>query len=112
MAWIRDLAIILLAIEAFIVALVPLLIVGGLVYGMWWLLRRENLPAWLKMAQAYLDLACAYVKLAMAHVIRPFIWIQTTLATAHAWLETLTQFAKDFGRRDVRHRTSDVRRRT
>ncbi len=103
MAWIRDLAIILLAIEAFIVALLPLVVVGGLVYGVWQLLRRENLPTWLKMAQAYLDLGLAYVELAMAYVIQPFIWIQTTTATIQGWLEALSRLG---------HRTQDIGRET
>lgn len=86
MAVLRDLSLILLAVEAFVMALFPLLLLGGLVYGLWWLRQHENLPSWLKLAQAYLSLASSYVKLAMAVVIKPVLVVHAILATVQRWL--------------------------
>jgi hypothetical protein len=94
MNWIRDFALILLAAEAFFVALVPLVLCGGLVYGLWWLQRHENLPTWLQLARAYLSLARSYVELAMCIVVQPILRVHTALATVQGWLEGVTKFVK------------------
>jgi hypothetical protein len=86
MNWIRDLAVVLLAVEAFFIALVPLALLGGLVYGLWWLLRHENLPSWLRVVQAYLSLAQAYIELAMQTLTSPILRVHATLATVRRWL--------------------------
>jgi hypothetical protein len=86
MAVLRDLSIILIAIEAFFLALAPLLILGALIYGLGWLQRHENLPSWLKLAQAYTSLGQACVELAMAAIVRPFMLIHSALATVQRWL--------------------------
>ncbi len=80
MAVLRDLSIILIAIEAFIIASVPLVVLGALIYGLGWLQRHENLPHWLKMARAYESLGQAYVELAAAYVVRPFLFVHSVLA--------------------------------
>lgn len=87
----RDLSLILLAVESFILALIPLALCGGLVYGLWWLRRRENLPRWLQLAQAYLTLARAYVELAMAVVVKPILALNSALATAQGWLSVIAK---------------------
>jgi hypothetical protein len=97
MATLRDLSLILLAAEAFVLALVPLVLLGGLVYGLWWLHRHENLPSWLRLAQAYLALGRAYVELAMRAVIRPILLVHSILGTVQGWLGAVAEFAK--GRR-------------
>lgn len=81
----RDLSIMLLAAAGFVLALIPLALFGGLVYGLWWLQRHENLPSWLKVAQAYVDLGRAYVELAMKVVARPVLLARAVLATVQAW---------------------------
>jgi hypothetical protein len=91
MTTLRDLSLILLSIEAFILALVPLALFGGLVYGLWWLQRHENLPTWLKIAQAYLALGRAYVELAMRAVVRPILFVHSTLATIRGWLSVVAK---------------------
>jgi len=91
MAIIRDLALILLALEAFVVALIPLALVGVLVYGAGWLLRRDHLPAWLKVAQAYLALGRAYVELAMAAIVKPILVIHSILAFIRNWLNAIVK---------------------
>lgn len=83
---VRDLSLILLAAVGFVAALVPVVLLGGLVYGAWWLQRHENLPSWLKVAHAYLDLARAYVELAMEVVVRPVLLVHTAIVTIQAWL--------------------------
>ena len=94
MGWIRDLSVILLAIEVFVMALLPLVLFGGLVYAFWWLQRRENLPAWLKLVQAYIALVQAYVELAMATVVRPILKVHAALATVRGWLGALANLAR------------------
>jgi uncharacterized membrane protein len=86
MAVLRDLSIILIAIEAFFLALAPVMILGAAIYGLGWLQRHENLPRWLKMAQTYESLGQAYVELAAAYIVRPFVFALSTLATVQRWL--------------------------
>ena len=95
MGLLSNLSIILLAIEAFILALIPLVLFGGLVYGMWWLQRRENLPRWLKLAQAYLAQGQYYVEMAMGAVVRPILLIHSIAATVQNWLGAIGRFAKE-----------------
>ncbi len=90
----RDLSIILLAIEAFILALVPLALFGGLVYGLWELLKHERLPSWLKLAQAYLELGLAYVELAMAVIVRPILLVHSALATVQGWFSAVAKLVE------------------
>ena len=86
MAVLRDLSIILIAVEAFLIALMPVVVFGALVYGLWWLQRHKNLPSWLKLAQAYTSLGQAYVELAMAAIARPFLFVHSVLAMVQRWL--------------------------
>ncbi|RLC61017.1 MAG: hypothetical protein DRI80_09755 [Chloroflexota bacterium] len=86
MTLLRDLSLILLAGEVFIMALVSLALLGGAVYGLWYLQRHENLPSWLRLAQAYLALGRAYVELAMQAVVRPILLLHSILATVRGWL--------------------------
>ncbi len=86
MAVLRDVALILLAVEAFALALIPLALLGGLVYGLSWLQRHENLPAWLKLCQAYVSLGLGYVQALMALLVRPIVWVHRALATVQGWL--------------------------
>lgn len=94
MSFLRDLSIILLAVEMFAMALMPLMLFGGLVYGLWWLQRHENLPSWLKLAQAYLAMGRAYVELAMRAVVRPILLLHSVLATVQGWLGATAKFVK------------------
>ena len=94
MTTLRDLSLILLAVEAFALALVPLVLLGGAVYGLWYLQRHENLPSWLKVAQAYLALGRAYVELAMRAIIRPILLVHSLLATVQGWLGAIAMLAK------------------
>jgi len=94
MAVLRDLSLILLATGAFFLALIPLTLLGGLVYGLWWLQRHENLPSWLQIAGAYLELGRSYVELAMAIVIRPILFANSILARIQEWLGAIAMVAK------------------
>jgi hypothetical protein len=95
MSLLRDLALILLAIEAFILALVPLVIFGGLVYGAWWLRRHEHLPRWLHLARTYLELGRRYVELAMAFVVRPIFAVSTFVAKIQGGVDSLRKEETD-----------------
>lgn len=95
MGLLGDLSLILLAVEAVVIALVPLVLFGGLVYGLWWLQRHENLPSWLRVAQAYLTLSQAYVERAMQTVARPFFLTHSMLATVRGWLAAIAKLGGD-----------------
>ena len=94
MNWVRDFALILLAAEAFIMALIPLALFGGLVYGMWWLQRHENLPSWLQLIRSYLKLVQSYVELAMRMLVSPILKVHAALATVQGWLDGITKLLK------------------
>lgn len=96
MTILRDISLILLAVEAFVLTTVPLVLFGGLVYGLWWLQRHDNLPSWLGLARAYLALGRAYVELAMAAVVRPLLLVHSILSAVLGWLGALV---KSGGRR-------------
>ena len=52
----------------------------SLVYGLAWLQRRDHLPAWLKVAQAYVGLGQGYIQWLMALLVRPVFWSHRALA--------------------------------
>lgn len=85
----RDLALMILAAEAFVLVLVPLMVLGGLIYGLGWLQQHERLPTWLKVAQAYVGLGLSYVELAMAMAVRPILFIHSVTALIQRWLGAL-----------------------
>ncbi len=85
----RDLSLILLASGTFIFTLIPLALFGGLAYGMWWLLKHENLPSWLYMIHEYVSLGLSYVERAMQALVKPVMRVHTTLANIQGWLEYL-----------------------
>jgi hypothetical protein len=95
MAILRDLSVILIAIEAFIIALVPIVVLGALIYGVGWLRRHENLPHWLKMVRAYESLGQAYVELAATYIVRPFLFVHSGLATVQRWLTLIVKTGDD-----------------
>ncbi|MGD9002623.1 MAG: hypothetical protein PVF04_08160 [Anaerolineae bacterium] len=86
----RDLSVILLAVEAFIFALIPLALFGGLVYGVWKLRRHRNLPTWLGIARSYLMTALSYVELAMQAVTKPVFAVHRAFANVEVWIRTVT----------------------
>jgi hypothetical protein len=91
MAVLRDLSIILLAVAMFAMALVPLAVFGGLVYGLGWLGRHEHLPSWLRLAQAYVTLGRAYVERAMRAVVSPIMAVHSIMATVQGWLRAIAK---------------------
>jgi hypothetical protein len=95
MAVLRDIAIIIIAVEMFVFALVPITLVGALVYGAWLLRKHENLPSWLKLAQAYLALGLGYVQLAMAIIVRPILMINSAVATVRGWVAGIAKAGGD-----------------
>jgi hypothetical protein len=90
MSVLRDLSVILLAAQAFVFILIPLALFGGLVYGVWTLLRHQNLPTWLRVAREYLMTGLSYIELAMEAVARPFFAVHRTFATVETWIRAIT----------------------
>lgn len=88
MSVLRDLSIILLAGEVFVLALLPLAALAAAVYGLWWLQRRDHAPAWLAVGRAYGELSLAYVRLAMGIAVRPILALHSALATVNRWLRS------------------------
>ena len=91
MTVLRDLSIILLAVAMFGMALVPLAVFGGLVYGLGWLGRHEHLPGWLRLARAYVGLGRAYVERAMQVAASPVMAVHSTVATVRGWLHAIAK---------------------
>ena len=91
MSVLRDVSVILLAVEAFVLVFVPLAIFGGLVYGLWWLRRHENLPSWLKIMRAFFDRACQVIETGMSTVVRPIFAIHSAVATVKGWLKVINR---------------------
>ena len=87
----RDASIILLAVEAVVLVFVPMAIFGGLVYGLWWLRRHENLPSWLKIMRAYFDRACEVTEMGMSVIVRPIYAIHSAVATVQGWLKVINR---------------------
>ena len=86
MAFLRDLALILFAFMAAMPVLALAVVIGALIYGLWWVNRPERLPGWLKLGRAYVDIGQAYVELAMAQVVKPILWLGDALAQVQRWL--------------------------
>lgn len=91
MSVLRDVSIIFLAVEAFVLMFVPVAIFGGLVYGLWWLRRHENLPAWLKIVRVYFDRACEIAEMGMSVAVRPIYAIHSAVATVQGWLKVINR---------------------
>ncbi len=87
----RDVSVILLAGQAFLCTLVPLALSAGVVCGVWWLRRRQNLPAWLRTGREYLNTGLSYVDLAMAGVTKPIFAVNKAFATVRAWIRVITR---------------------
>lgn len=85
----RDASVILLAAEVFLFGLIPLLIFGALVYGVWWLRRHRNLPTWLRRTHCTFDLGLSYVELGMRRIAWPIVWAHRTWASLRAWTRVL-----------------------
>lgn len=92
---IRDIALILLAAEAFVLGLLPLTILGALIYGLTWVRRHENLPGWLRSAQVYLGIAGSYADAVCAAIVRPVLLIHAVLARVSSWLRAIAEAGGD-----------------
>jgi len=81
----RDVSVILLAAEAFLFALIPLVFFGALVYGVWWLRMHRNMPTWLSAARAYLGLGLSYVETGMDALAKPVIVAHGVASRVEGW---------------------------
>lgn len=91
MSILRDVSVIILSAGAFIFTLIPLALSGAVVYGVWRLLRHQNLPTWLRTAREYLTLGLSYVDLAMDAVTKPLFAVNAAFARVAGWIRVLTK---------------------
>jgi len=89
MGVLRDISVILLAFLTFVVMLVPLVVFGGLTYGVWTLLRHRNLPTWLRVGREYLLMGLSTINLAMEAVARPVFKVREAAANVEGWIQAL-----------------------
>jgi len=94
MTVVRDVSIILLAIVAMLLATMPMMLLGALVYSLMRLARHRNLPAWLGLVNAYVSLAQAYVELGMATVARPILAASSARAGLQGWLAAVVSMLR------------------
>lgn len=95
MATLRDVSLILLAVSVFVMGLVPLTLLGGLAYGVWWLRRHDNVPTWLRLARGYVGLGQAYVERAMRAAAGPFLRARSSLAQVQGMLRAISRQGGD-----------------
>ena len=79
----RDVAVILLMLEAMVIMLVPLAITFGSWYGVRWL--RRKLPPVFAQARKYLALFKLYVERGGAAAVAPIIAAYAAVAQLRAW---------------------------
>lgn len=85
----RDISVVLLAAEAFLLALIPLALFGALVYGVWRLRRHRNLPTWLRIGREYVMLGLSYVDQAMDAAAKPVIAVRSRVAKVGGWMRAM-----------------------
>ena len=93
MAALRDVSVILLAIESFILLLIPAAILAACVYGVHWL-RRKLSPVFAQVHK-YLALIQLYVSRVSAAAVAPIIKTRAVAAQWGAWWNTLARFVKE-----------------
>lgn len=72
----RDIALIFLTLEAFVMALIPMVLLWGLAYGVYWL--RGKVTEYLHLGQHYAQLLHETVEKYARSVTTPFIRVHTT----------------------------------
>ena len=93
MAALRDVSVILLAIESFVLLLIPLFILGACVYGLH--ILRRKLPPLFDQVRKYLALVQLYVNRASAAAAAPIIKTRAVTAQWSAWWNALAGFVKE-----------------
>ena len=73
-------ALVVLIVQALILSLPLLIVLAGLVYGVWYLVAK--LPPYFKIAQDYAALAAQVVKLGAARVANPIVQTKALIAGA------------------------------
>jgi hypothetical protein len=91
----RDIALIFLSLEALVMALVPMLIIFGLAYGVYRLIGLTRV--YLRKAQAYAQLAYDYVERASAAVAAPFIKVNSSVRQVTTIVQRLTRRERTHG---------------
>ena len=85
----RDVSVILLAAEVFLFGLIPLALLGAVVYGVWWLRMHRNMPSWLSTVRTYFGLGLSYVEMATDALAKPVIVAHKAAAAVEGWSRAL-----------------------
>jgi hypothetical protein len=93
MAALRDVSVILLAIESFVLLLIPAAVIAATWYGVHWL--RRKLPSLFAQARKYLVLIQLCVNHVCGAVVAPLIAASARVAQLSAWWNTLARFVKE-----------------
>lgn len=91
----RDIALVFLSVEAVVVALVPMIIIFGLAYGVYRLTGLARV--YLRKAQSYAQLAYDYVEKASIAVSAPFIKVHSSARQVTAIVQRLTRRQRTHG---------------
>ncbi|MCJ7551804.1 MAG: hypothetical protein MUQ30_19205 [Anaerolineae bacterium] len=91
----RDIALIFLSLEALIMALVPMVIIFGLAYGVYRLTGLARV--YLRKAQAYAQQAYDYVEKASMSVSAPFIKVHSSVRQVTTIIQGLTRRERPHG---------------
>ena len=84
----RDIALIFLSLEALVIALIPMLLIGGLAYGIYYL--RKMMKEYLIVGQGYAEKMRLKVEEVAKSVSDPFIQIHTKSHQVTTMLKNLT----------------------
>jgi hypothetical protein len=93
MAPLRDIAVILLALEAMVLMLVPAAVIGASLYGVRWL--RRKLPPLFAQARKILALVRLYVERTGAAIVAPLITIYAVAAQIRATWTSLISLVRE-----------------
>jgi hypothetical protein len=89
MSTLRDIALIILAIEGAIITLILLALLAGANYGLfrsqWW----HRLPRWFALVRAYLDMGRGTVERVSRAIVSPVFKAETTRASFSVWVHRL-----------------------
>lgn len=89
MSTLRDVALIILALEGAVFTLIALALLAGANYGLfrsrWW----HKLPRWFALVREYLDLGQGVVERVSRAIVSPVLKAETSRATLSAWIHRL-----------------------
>ena len=89
MSTLRDVALIILALEGAVVTLIVLALLTGANYGLfrsrWW----HRLPRWFAQVRGYLELGRSAMERTSRAIVSPVFLVETTRATFSGWIHRM-----------------------